>query len=226
MGRTKEDLERPVLLHCCRDGTITYRKRGEPVFNGKALPFFSVDTTDDAEALQLACCKAQWEEHPQLPGKTWYRDITFSGRLDDLDRMTDRYRDTLAEIQRRRAKGAEAFDHKMVTRQAPRWAWAIIDETLSIDARSSAFDAQLRRDITLACDEVEDCEGGEPSAEPALIPEAKAPTILDHLKGAYDDLCLACHLRLDETGVDSTAHIDKAMRAVNEAIKAEGQDNG
>jgi len=35
----------------------------------------------------------------------------------------------------------------MITRQAPAWAWDIIDETLAADARSSAFDSHLRNAI-------------------------------------------------------------------------------
>lgn len=32
---------RPVMLHVCKDGTVSYRMPGEPVFNGVALPVFS-----------------------------------------------------------------------------------------------------------------------------------------------------------------------------------------
>lgn len=35
----------------------------------------------------------------------------------------------------------------MITRQAPAWAWDIIDETLAIDAQSRAFDPHLRNAI-------------------------------------------------------------------------------
>lgn len=33
------------------------------------------------------------------------------------------------------------------TRQAPAWAWAILDETISMDCESSAFDEDLREEI-------------------------------------------------------------------------------
>ena len=76
-------LDKEVLLDVCRDGTITFRKIGEPIFNGKALPFFSVDTVERARELQILLCKAQYEEHPKLPGQVWYRYHQFGGELDD-----------------------------------------------------------------------------------------------------------------------------------------------
>lgn len=35
----------------------------------------------------------------------------------------------------------------MITRQAPAWAWDVIDETLAADAQSRAFDRDLRAAI-------------------------------------------------------------------------------
>ena len=46
----------------------------------------------------------------------------------------------------------------MITRQAPAWAWDIIDETLATDARSSAFDAATRGEIGAALDAMQDAE--------------------------------------------------------------------
>lgn len=40
--------------------------------------------------------------------------------------------------------------NEVVTRCAPRWAWDLIDETLSLDANSKAFDRDLRQDIERA----------------------------------------------------------------------------
>ena len=45
-----------------------------------------------------------------MPGKTWYRDWTFSGELDDLGRMADRYRETLATIHARREERQRLAD--------------------------------------------------------------------------------------------------------------------
>jgi hypothetical protein len=80
-----DHLARPYLIHVCKDGTITYRTRNQPVFNGRALPVFSVDTRRQAEELQIRFCRRQHKEHPLMPGKTWYtltrlpdgRDVAF-----------------------------------------------------------------------------------------------------------------------------------------------------
>lgn len=86
---TAQDLERPVMLHVCKDGTITFRRRGQPVFNGRALAFFSVETEEEAQTLQVLMCSAQYGEHPDLPGETWYRRWQFSGELDGLPEICD-----------------------------------------------------------------------------------------------------------------------------------------
>lgn len=53
------------------------------------------------------------------------------------------------------------YDDEIITRSAPRWAWATIDETLAMDAESKAFAAELRDEIKLATAAVviasEDC---------------------------------------------------------------------
>ena len=82
MRPTQEDLARPVKLHVCKDGTITYRRPPQPVFNGVALAFFSVETEEEAKALQVLMCAAQYCEHPDLPGQTWYRRWQFTGEID------------------------------------------------------------------------------------------------------------------------------------------------
>lgn len=82
------NLDRPVLIDCCKDGTITYRRKGSPSFNGAALPVFSVDTEDEARYLQVLICKAQYNEHPLKPGETWYRLSDFSGEVEDLAEVT------------------------------------------------------------------------------------------------------------------------------------------
>jgi hypothetical protein len=46
----------------------------------------------------------------------------------------------------------------MITRQAPAWAWDIIDETLAADARSRAFDAATRNEIGAALDAMQGAE--------------------------------------------------------------------
>lgn len=54
-------------------------------------------------------------------------------------------------------------DTEIIYRSAPRWAWEIIDETLALDAKSGAFDFDLRQRIAdattamiLSCDRADD----------------------------------------------------------------------
>lgn len=86
------DWRRPILIHCCRDGTISYRQRGEPIFNNVALPVFSVDTLDQANEIQVRFCRAQYDPHPLMPEKTWYVLNDFSGKAEDLPRVTEMFR--------------------------------------------------------------------------------------------------------------------------------------
>lgn len=88
----KEDIGRPVVIHLCKDGTISYRRKHEPVFNGVALPVFTVDNEEQAQAVQIRFGRLQWHEHPQMPGKAWYRWTDFSGNADDLDAISDKLR--------------------------------------------------------------------------------------------------------------------------------------
>lgn len=92
-------LERPYILHCCKDGTITYRTRNQPIFNGRALPVFSVDTEEDAQAIQLLLCSLQYGEHPDLPGQPWYRISSFGGELEDLEGITEQMTKVYKRIQ-------------------------------------------------------------------------------------------------------------------------------
>lgn len=74
-------LDRKWLIHCCKDKTISWRTRDMPIFNGVAIPVYSVETQEEAEALAILCCRKQYKEHPQIPGKPWYK-ITLDGKLD------------------------------------------------------------------------------------------------------------------------------------------------
>lgn len=51
-----------------------------------------------------------------------------------------------------RCDGTQMTDR--ITRSAPAWAWDLIDETLAMDAQSSAFDAELRQRISDAHDAI------------------------------------------------------------------------
>jgi hypothetical protein len=71
MNTTPNHLSRRFMIHVCKDGTITYRDTStrEHVFNGIALPVFSVDTVAQAQALQVRFGRLAHEEHPLMPGK-------------------------------------------------------------------------------------------------------------------------------------------------------------
>jgi hypothetical protein len=91
--RTTDDLrdayKRRFMIHVCKDGTVTYRDTvtKEKVFNGRALPVFSVDTVEEAKAIQIRFCGLQYGSHPLMRGKPWYKLNEFSGELEDLDRV-------------------------------------------------------------------------------------------------------------------------------------------
>ena len=56
----------------------------------------------------------------------------------------------------------DAYQNETVTRDAPRWAWDVIDETLSMDAQSGAFEAKLRVEIGDALEAmISACEQGD-----------------------------------------------------------------
>jgi hypothetical protein len=67
------------------------------------------------------------------------------------------------------APAPEAGSH--LTLRAPRAAWARLRETLEADARSSAFDPELRREIREALDQVEEVE--RVAAPPSLVQAAR-----------------------------------------------------
>jgi hypothetical protein len=86
-------LDKPVLIHCCKDRTLTYRTRDEPIFNGVALPVYSVDSKEEAERLINTVGALQYEEHPLLPGRPWRKiDIDFKRHLEieDLSAVTEK----------------------------------------------------------------------------------------------------------------------------------------
>jgi hypothetical protein len=89
----REDFKRPIVIYICKDGTISYRHKSEPVFNGRALPVFTVDTVDQAKAVQARFGRLQYGEHPQQPGLPWYRWTDFGGEVEDLDGVSDAIRE-------------------------------------------------------------------------------------------------------------------------------------
>ncbi len=123
--RTINDLrdayKRRYMIHVCKDGTVTYRDAvaREKVFNGRALPVFSVDTIAEAEAIQVRFCKLQYGSHPLMPGKPWYRLNEFSGELKDLDRVRAMFAQYHREREERQAaRTAELVSKTVRTRKA------------------------------------------------------------------------------------------------------------
>lgn len=98
-------LSRPIKIHVCRDGTISYRTDGQPILNGRALPVFSVDTEEQAQALQVRFCRQQYESHPEQPDRPWYKlSVLRDGtdpvsrreptlKLNDLDGITEMFQE-------------------------------------------------------------------------------------------------------------------------------------
>jgi hypothetical protein len=70
------------------DGRITFRRKGQPPFNGKALPIFSVDSEEEAKSLMILACTLGY-----IPGV--YGIPGFSGTLDGIpnaqQRLAERY---------------------------------------------------------------------------------------------------------------------------------------
>ena len=84
-----DNYSRDIVIDCCKDGTLTYRTKAVPAFNGAALPVFTTNTEAEAKSLIVLIAKAQYEEHPLLPGQTWYRLSDFSGDVGDLFKVGD-----------------------------------------------------------------------------------------------------------------------------------------
>lgn len=89
----RRDFSRPITIHICKDGTISYRAKHEPIFNGVALPVFTVNTVQQAQDIQVMYGRKQWTDHPDMaPGQSWYRWTDFSGDVDALDGITETLR--------------------------------------------------------------------------------------------------------------------------------------
>jgi hypothetical protein len=120
---------RPIMLHVCKDGTVSYRdkRKREKVFNGRALPVFSVNMVEEAEQIQVRFCRLQYGDHPEMaPGTKWYRLTHFTGELNDLDRVTADFAGFYAQMltrdtgrsKKRRAVAGKARDSAFKARGA------------------------------------------------------------------------------------------------------------
>ena len=114
-----DDLSRPIMFHCCRDRTLTYRKKGEAVFNVVALPVFSVDTIEEAEELQVMVCQRAYGSHPLMPNEPWYKIHISLGEfiyladldLDDLENVTDKLREGYQMIKENKDRNEKDSDN-------------------------------------------------------------------------------------------------------------------
>jgi hypothetical protein len=122
--RTTDDLRdaygRRYMIHVCKDGTVTYRDTvaKEKVFNGRALPVFSVDTIEDAKSIQVRFCRLQYVNHPLMPGKPWYKLNEFSGKLEDLDRVRNMFAEFYKAMKERDAQRQRDDTAALVSRAA------------------------------------------------------------------------------------------------------------
>lgn len=103
-----DDLHRDVLIHLCKDRTLSYRRRGDKVFNGMALPVFSVNDEAEAEALLVLVGTNCNTRHPQLPGdRTWFKLFNGIGgheptlELSATDEASDYLRDAYTKLKAR-----------------------------------------------------------------------------------------------------------------------------
>lgn len=126
--RTNEEInaahKRRYMIHVCADGTVTYRDTvtKEKVFNGVALPVLSVDTIEEAQAIQTRFCKLQYGSHPLMPGKPWYKVFPFDGELEDLYRVRDMFMDFHEQKAKRKAAETAELVSKTVRSRKPRKA--------------------------------------------------------------------------------------------------------
>lgn len=83
-------LHRRYMIHVCKDGTISYRDTAanEPVFNGVALPVFSVNTEKEAKAIQAMFGRLCYFPHPKQPDRPRYR-LASLGDGRPLDRLLE-----------------------------------------------------------------------------------------------------------------------------------------
>lgn len=122
--KTKKDPDdaygRRFMLHVCKDGTVTYRDKvaREKVFNGRALPVFSVDTVEEAKAVQIRFCKLQYGSHPLMPGRPWFKLYSFSGELEDLDRVRDMFAQYYGEHKERETRREQERTAALVSKAA------------------------------------------------------------------------------------------------------------
>ena len=95
---TSEEMKRRFVIQVCHDGTVTIRRRDEPVFNGAALPAYAVDSRQEAVRIRVLMCQRVPAKHPLLPNDDWYK-LNGYGTVDrptveveELPAITEKFR--------------------------------------------------------------------------------------------------------------------------------------
>jgi len=100
------ELNHPIILFVCKDGTVTYDRLLKPAFRKGITPVHSVDTVEEAEAIQVALCHRQHVNHPNT-GKPWYTLTTFSGGIEQLGEIAAKMQEQSARIKERAMAAVE-----------------------------------------------------------------------------------------------------------------------
>lgn len=118
----RDAYKRRYMIHVCKDGTVTYRDTStrKKVFNGRALPVFSVDTAEEARRIQTRFCRLQYGSHPLMPGKPWYTLNEFSGEIEDLDRVRNMFAQFYRETKEREVARTAELVSKAARSRRPR----------------------------------------------------------------------------------------------------------
>lgn len=77
-------LNRKIVLGVSQDGVITYWARGHAPKPGEALPFHSVNTPEEAEAIQVRYCKRAYDEHGHETGDYKLNFELWNGQVDEV----------------------------------------------------------------------------------------------------------------------------------------------
>ena len=95
------ELDRAFIIFVCKDGTVTFKPKGQPPFNGIALPVHSVDTIAEAVQVQVTLCRKQYTSHPKLGKEPWYTLTNFDGEIDSLAKVAQQMQAVSAKIRAR-----------------------------------------------------------------------------------------------------------------------------
>jgi hypothetical protein len=87
------ELNHPIIIFVSKDGTVTFKRLSKPTFHNDSMPAHSVDTMEEAQAIQAALCRQQ--DDP-VTGKTAYALTDFGGTIEDLGEVAAQMREQSA----------------------------------------------------------------------------------------------------------------------------------